>query len=72
MSVESIDSKYAAATPPPATKEAGNVTIVALASELENDEGLHELGYKAELHRTRGFTDVFAMSLTCESAIHHI
>lgn len=46
-------------------KEAGHVSIVALESDLKGDEGLHELGYKAELHRTRGFKELLAMSITC-------
>lgn len=46
-------------------KEEGNVTVVE-SGDLDGDEGLHELGYKAELHRTRGFKELFAMSLTCE------
>lgn len=46
-------------------KEEGNVTVVESGVDLDGDEGLHELGYKAELHRTRGFKELFAMSLTC-------
>ncbi|BEI92224.1 uncharacterized protein CcaverHIS019_0410440 [Cutaneotrichosporon cavernicola] len=47
------------------SKEDGNVTVIECEADLAGDEGLHELGYKAELHRTRGFREVFAMSLTC-------
>lgn len=43
----------------------GNVTVLE-ADELEGDEGLHKLGYKAELHRGRGFWATLSMSLTCE------
>jgi hypothetical protein len=55
------------------SKEAGNVTVIECEADLDGDEGLHELGYKAELHRTRGFREVFSMSLTCESpsVTHH-
>lgn len=48
------------------SKEAGNITVVTAEDDLDGDEGLHELGYKAELHRTRGFRETFSMSLTCE------
>lgn len=45
-------------------KEDGTV-IVLEAEELDGDEGLHKLGYKAELHRGRGFAATLSMSLTC-------
>jgi len=47
------------------SKEAGNITVITAEDDLDGDEGLHELGYKAELHRTRGFRETFSMSLTC-------
>ncbi|RSH76709.1 uncharacterized protein EHS24_005285 [Apiotrichum porosum] len=68
MTVETVaptDTKHLRPGSPSlsSSKEAGNVTIVAHEEDLDGDAGLHELGYKAELHRTRGFMDV----LPCRS-----
>lgn len=62
---ESISKEDLANTPTPsAIKEEGNVTVVLANDELEGDEGLHELGYSQQLHRTRGFKETLFMSLT--------
>lgn len=62
---ESMSKEDIAPTPTPsAIKEEGNVTVVLANDELEGDEGLHELGYSQQLHRTRGFKETLFMSLT--------
>lgn len=70
MTVEVQDTKYETSSQSAISdrvhKEEGNVTVIEHGHDLDGDEGLHELGYKAELHRTRGFKELFAMSLTCK------
>ncbi|BEJ15077.1 hypothetical protein CspHIS471_0408440 [Cutaneotrichosporon sp. HIS471] len=39
--------------------------LAEIADNNESEEKLHELGYKGELHRTRGYRSILSLSLTC-------